>query len=144
MVKIKRSQAVVTVIMAFYALSLFMFSSPPTNNECDLYRVIQQMQKLNQTSASNSVNFQHALCEVIKTVRASAGLTAIIVEKSEKNTTNQSSILILSLKFPHILPASTVPPVLSLGGNNILSKEDQNYTSFDFPPEKPPPNCMNS
>lgn len=140
--KIKRSQAFVTMITVLYAFSLFPFFTPSANRDFDLCAAIQQMQRLHQTSLSDQVDFQTALSSTIKSLRDIAGISAVIVERSDASATNQTTLLIVAVKSPHLLPTSTPPTVLSSEFQNTSLNEEQLYTSLAFPPEKPPPNLI--
>lgn len=137
--KMNRSQSIATLSTALYTLSLFLFLTPSTQCDLDLCTTIQQMQRLHQTSLSDKEDFQSALSGAIQSLRAMAGISAVIVKRTEESASRLNSILIVVVKSPHLLSTPTDPIVSKLGIQNISLKETHPYTSLDFPPETPPP-----
>lgn len=142
--KTKRSQRVVIMmIMVLYAFSLSPFFIFSINCDVNLCVAIQQMQRLHQTSNSEQVDFEAALRNSITSLKAIAGISAVIVEKFDESATNQNSFLIVTVKSPHLLSASTGPKVLRLEIQDSFPREEQSYISLNSPPEEPPPNFAN-
>lgn len=141
--KTKRPQGIIAMIITAYAFSLFPFLTSSANRDFDLRTVIQQMQELNEVSNSDHINFQSTLRDSITSLRAIAGISAVIVEKSDETATNKTSFLIVAVKSPHLLSTAIKPTAFCSESQNSYSREDQSYTSLNCAPEELPPRFLN-
>lgn len=138
------THALIVFTMMWYISSLFQILTPSEEGDIDLRVAIQQIQKIHNASVSDQINFPEAVRGSIDSLRAIAGIKAVIIKKSAIDETNQPTILVVLTTSPHIQSTYTYPIDFRASVRDNFPTEKQRYISINFPPDTPPPNPSTS
>lgn len=138
MQSMRSTSILIPATILLYVLSVLPLSALLNWEQVDLKAVVQQVQKLSESSCSEDVDFQKSFKAALGMLMTNAGLHSVIVKIPMDISHEEANIIIISHKPAQIIAGDYAVPLYFQDDQQLFSYQLE-YQNIYIPPPIPPP-----